>query len=48
MIARLKAGLTVANLTSAAAGLLLAVSPWLAGFTGEAASHPATRYCAAS
>ena len=36
MIAHRSTGRTVANLTSAAAGLLLAVSPWLAGFTSEA------------
>jgi hypothetical protein len=36
MIARLKSGLTVSNLASAAAALALAASPWLAGFTGEA------------
>ena len=35
MIARLKASITVTNLTGAAAGLLLAISPWLAAFTGE-------------
>jgi SPW repeat len=36
MIARLKAGLTVTNLASAAAGLLLVISPWLAAFTRDA------------
>jgi hypothetical protein len=36
MIARLKAGLTVTNFAGAAAGLLLATSPWLAGFTSDA------------
>lgn len=35
MFARLKAGLTVTNLTGATAGLLLAISPWLADFTSE-------------
>jgi SPW repeat len=36
MLARLKIGLTVINLASAAAGLLLVVSPWLAAFTSDA------------
>ena len=36
MIARLKADLTVANCAGAAAGLLLAISPLLAGFTNDA------------
>ena len=45
MIARLKAGLTVANLTSAAAGLLLATSPWLAGFTSEAVALSNAVFC---
>ena len=36
MMSRLKCGLTITNLASATAALLLAASPWLAGFTGHA------------
>jgi hypothetical protein len=45
MIARLNTGSTVANLTSAAAGLLLAISPWLAGFTSEAVASSNAVLC---
>ena len=45
MIARLKAGRTVANLACAAAGLLLAISPWLAGFTSEAVASSNAVLC---
>ena len=45
MIARLKAGRTVANLAGAAAGLLLAISPWLASFTSEAVASSNAVLC---